>query len=206
MNNIASSPAADPRIAFFDQLAPRWDRECSHPEETLQRLGSLNGKLGLASGLDLLEVGCGTGQITAWLAAAVAPGRVVPTDFAPAMLAQARRRNPDTEFLLLDICADQPPPASFDVVFCFNVFPHFRHQSAALRHMARSLKPAGRLVILHLVGSAELNAFHQKLTGPVSHDLLPGPAVWPDLLAGSRFRLMSLTDQSDLFLLTAALV
>jgi ubiquinone/menaquinone biosynthesis C-methylase UbiE len=205
MNQSAAERAADPRLEFFNQLAPRWDAECSNPEDTLHRLASLNGRLALAPGHHLLEIGCGTGQVTGWLADAVAPGRVVAADFAPEMLAEARRRNPNAEFLLLDICADQPPPAAFDVILCFNAFPHFRDKPAALRHIARSLKAGGNLIILHLVGSAQINAFHQSLTGPVSRDLLPAPAAWPNLLATSGLRLVSLVDQSDLFLLTAAL-
>jgi len=203
MNQTAPPESADPRIDFFNQLAPRWDQECSHPEETLRRLADLDGRLPLVRGDHLLEIGCGTGQITGWLAAAVAPGRVVAVDFAPEMLAQARRRQVDADFLLLDICADQPRPAFFDTVFCFNAFPHFRDKPVALRHMALGLKPGGKLLMLHLVGSAEINAFHQSLTGPVSHDLLPPLSAWSALLAASGLRLLSLVDQPDLFLLTA---
>ena len=200
----AAEPA-DPRIAFFDRLAPRWDQECSNPEETLRRLNELKGRLGLAPGQDLLEVGCGTGQITGWLASAVAPGRVVAVDFSPAMLAQARQRNLSAEFRLLDICSPEPLLDRFDIVLCFHAFPHFRRQCAALRHMARSLKPGGRLFILHLVGSAEINTFHQKLEHPVCHDLLPSPEKWPDLLEAAGLALASMVDQPDLFFLTARL-
>lgn len=205
MTTIAGLEAADPRIAFFDQLAPRWDRESSHPEEALRRLTELNGRLGLAPGQELLEVGCGTGQLTGWLANTVAPGRVVAADFSPAMLAEARRRNLPAKFRLLDICSDEPLTDRFDVVLCFNAFPHFRQKPTALRQMARSLKPGGRLFILHLVGSAEINAFHQNLNGPVCNDLLPSPDKWPDLLESAGLRLASLVDQPDLFLLQALL-
>jgi ubiquinone/menaquinone biosynthesis C-methylase UbiE len=204
MNTSRPAGAADPRVAFFDQLAPRWDKECSHPDEIIRRLTELNGSLGLAPGRDLLEVGCGTGQLTAWLANTVAPGRVVAVDFSPGMLAQARQRNPPAEFRLLDICSDEPLTDRFDVVLCFNAFPHFRDKPAALRRIARGLKPGGRLLIVHLVGRAELNAFHQKLSGPVCRDLLPSPDEWPDLLGAAGLGLASLTDQSGLFLLKAA--
>ena len=93
MNEIsAAGQPADPRIAFFDQLAPIWDAECSRPEEMLRRLEALDGELGLAPGLDLLEIGCGTGLISGWLAGRVHPGRVVAADFSAAMLEQAKQR------------------------------------------------------------------------------------------------------------------
>ena len=37
--------AVDPRVAFFDQLAPRWDTECSHPADTLRRLTDVTADL-----------------------------------------------------------------------------------------------------------------------------------------------------------------
>jgi ubiquinone/menaquinone biosynthesis C-methylase UbiE len=200
---VNASRTADPRIAFFDRLAPCWDQDCSHPGQTLRRLAALKQKLGLAPGQDLLEVGCGTGQITGWLLQAVAPGRVVALDFSPGMLAQARRRNAAAEFHRADICSGQLRLGRFDIALCFNAFPHFRHMPAALRHLARSLKRAGRLLILHLMGSAELNAFHQRLHDPVCRDLLPSTDEWPALLESSGLRLDSLVDQADLFLLKA---
>jgi len=71
-------------------------------------------------------VGCGTGQITGWLAARVKPGRVMAADFSPAMLAQARGRGLHADFVLLDICRDGPVRRRFDVVLCFHSFLHFR--------------------------------------------------------------------------------
>ena len=160
-------------------------------------------RLGLAPGQDLLEVGCGTGQITGWLVNTVAPGRVIAVDFSPAMLAAARRRNPSADLRLVDICSGEPLRDRFDVILCFSAFPHFRQKSTALRQMAHSLKPDGRLFILHLAGSAAINDFHQKLSAPVCRDLLPAPDKWPDLLEASGLRLSSLVDQPDLFLLKA---
>jgi len=205
MNTSTALQTADPRIDFFNGLAPRWDQECSHPDQTLRRLAELNGRLALAPGQDLLEVGCGTGQLTGWLANTVAPGRVVAVDFSPAMLAEARRRSLPAEFRLVDICSDEPLTDRFDVVLCFNAFPHFRQKPAALRQMARALKPGGRLLILHLVGSAEINAFHQNLDAPVCNDLLPASDQWPNLLEAASLHLTSLVDQPDLFLLKAAI-
>lgn len=205
MNTIPPpAPAgADPRVAFFDQLAPIWDHECSQPATMLARLEGLNGELGLRPGMSVLELGCGTGLITGWLEAQVRPGRVVGADFSPAMLAEARRRGLAAEFQALDICATAPEAAAFDLVLCLNAFPHFRDQPAALRHIARALKPAGRLIVLHLAGSAHINTFHAGLREPVCHDRLPGAEAWPALLAPAGLAAERLTDREDLFLLQA---
>ena len=94
---------ADPRVAFFDRQAPTWDRTGPDPVMTLRRLGELEGRLGLKSGMEVLEVGCGTGQITGWLVERVRPGRVVAWDFSPAMLEMARARAVDADFELREI-------------------------------------------------------------------------------------------------------
>lgn len=123
---------ADPCIAFFDRHAPTWDTNGPDPFATLRRLRELNGRLGLRAGQAVLEAGCGTGQITRWLADAVKPGKVVAADFSPAMLAQARARGVEAEFVLIDICCEEPWGRQFDVVLCFHSFPHFRDPAAAL--------------------------------------------------------------------------
>lgn len=199
----SSRPVADPRVAFFDRLAPTWDQSGPNPVATLQRLRELKDLLGLRAGMDLLEVGCGTGQITGWLADCVRPGRVVGADFSPAMLARARARGIDAEFELLDICREGAAQRAFDAVLCFHSFPHFRDQAAALRQVAGQLKKGGQLVVLHLVGSEQLNAFHHQVGGAVGHDQLPAAAQWPALLEPAGLILTQAIDDTGLFLVKA---
>jgi SAM-dependent methyltransferase len=207
MNCISTgnAQAADPRIAFFNHHAPTWDQTGPDPAATLHRLQELGDRLGLRPGLDVLEVGCGTGQITRWLADLVKPGKVVAADFSPAMLAQAQARGVDAEFILIDICGEEPLGCQFDVVLCFHSFPHFRDPAAALRQIARHLKPDGQLLVLHLVGSDQLNAFHHKVGGTVRHDHLPPASVWPELLRPVGLHLTEAVDHEDLFLVKAEL-
>jgi SAM-dependent methyltransferase len=203
--SLERAAAVDPRIAFFDHHAPTWDQTGPDPAATLRRLQELNGRLGLRAGLDVLEVGCGTGQITGWLAETVKPGQVVGADFSPAMLAQARARGVEADFVLMDICGEGAVQRQFDVVLCFHSFPHFRDQPAALRQIIRHLKPGGQLLVLHLVGSAQLNAFHHKVGGPVGHDHLPPASQWTELVRPVGLQVTEAVDQEGLFLLKAEL-
>ncbi len=203
--NTRHSLALDPRVEFFDRHAASWDEDAEEVARTLRRLEELRGRVGLKPGHNVLELGCGTGRITRWLADTVRPGRVVASDFSPAMLAQARSRGVPADFRLMDICAETSDDDQYDAVFCFHSFPHFRDHPRALRNIRALLGPKGQLIVMHLAGSAEINHFHSRLAHPVCHDLLPSPETWPQLLAGAGLNLISLTDEAGLFLLRAGL-
>jgi len=194
---------ADPRREYFDRLAPDWDARGQDPLQTLQRLEGLRGSLGLRPGLDLLEVGCGTGQITAWLAEQVRPGRVLGLDFSTEMIEQARRKHPLLEFLAADVCSDDLGCECFDVALCFHSFPHFRDRLAAVARVSRSLRTGGRLIVMHLAGRETINARHTGFGGAVEHDHLPAADQWPALLSEARLNHARLIDREDLYLLEA---
>jgi len=195
--------APDRRIAYFDGLAAEWDACGPDPEQTLHRVTELADLLELRPGEDLLEVGCGTGQLTQWLADRVRPGRVTAVDFAPAMLEQARAKGIDAEFRLADVCRDDLGRGRFDVGLCFHSFPHFRDQAAALSSLSAALRPSGRLIVMHLRSSAELNAFHDSVGGAVAGDHLPVGEAWEPLLTGAGLRTARLIDKPGLFFLRA---
>jgi len=191
----------DPRIRFFDRLSANWDHGEQDPWETINRVAQLDGLLRLGPGLDVLEVGCGTGQLTGWLAEKVAPGRVTAVDFSESMLAKARAKGIDADFQLADVCRDRLPPASADLVFCFHCFPHFRDQAAALGNLAGALRPGGRILVIHLAAAAAVNAFHDQVGGEVAGDHLPDQRQWGDLLAHAGLRPAAWSDREGLFFL-----
>lgn len=195
--------APDPRIAYFDAMAPGWDAEGPSGEEMTAGMAEQAELLALTPGQDLLEVGCGTGKTTGWLARQVAPGRVTAVDFSEQMVRQAEAKGIDAEFACLDVCTEELRRNRYDVVLCFHSFPHFRDQSRALRNMAAALKPDGRLIVMHLSGSAQLNAFHAGLDGPVHVDVLPAGDAWLPLLTGAGLKQVRLIDREDLFFLEA---
>lgn len=201
---IAAASGCDPRIGFFEDLAPRWDEVGQDPTSTVARLAELSNILQLEPGTELLEAGCGTGQISGWLAQQVAPGRLVAVDFAEAMLEQARSKVASAEFRRADVCGDDLGRECFDTVLCFHSFPHFRDQAAAVRTFARALRPEGRLIVMHLAGSREINSFHDHVGGAVHGDHLPSLEDWSTLLSSSGLEQQQHIDQADLYLFVAA--
>lgn len=94
-------------------------------------------------GQAILDLGCGTGTLTAELAARA--GRVVGIDASPEMVEAAKRHFPEREFLVAD-ALDLPFMAEFDVVFSNAVFHWLPDHDRLLKNIRRALKPGGRLV------------------------------------------------------------
>jgi ubiquinone/menaquinone biosynthesis C-methylase UbiE len=103
----------------------------------------------LRPGLDLLDVGCGPGTITADLAMLVAPGRVRGVDASADVIEAARRtaaeRGVEIDFAVGDAYALELEDASVDVVHAHQVLQHLADPVAALAEWRRVLKPGGLL-------------------------------------------------------------
>jgi len=97
----------------------------------------------------VLEIGCGTGQLSLFLASS---GRtVVGADFARPSLRLARdaaiRYGVAARFVETDLRAPGLRPSSFDVVICSGVLHHTPDPRASFASVARLARPGGVLVI-----------------------------------------------------------
>ena len=102
------------------------------------------------AGLDVLELGCGTAYVSAWLARRGA--RVVGLDVTPAQLETARRCQAEhaLEFPLVEASAEEVPlaDASFDLVVSEYGASIWCDPARWVPEAARLLRPGGRLVFL----------------------------------------------------------
>ena len=195
-------------LKFFDRLAENWDSDEQNPDQTVKRVSDILELLKLQSGDDLLEVGCGTGQLSDWLAQQVSPGRVTAIDFSEKMLAAAKSKydkaqHQQIEFRRIDVCRDALEPSRFDVAFCFHCVPHFIDMPAAINNLAHSLKPGGRLLVVHLNSRKGINDFHDSVGGAVAGHHLPDADGWDNLLTASGLKKTMLIDREGLYLLEA---
>jgi len=108
------------------------------------------GVLGDVSGLDVIELGCGTAFFVAWLARRGA--RVVGVDPTPVQLETARRMQEAAglHFPLIEANAEKVPlpDGSFDLVVSEYGASHFADPYQWIPEAARLLRPGGRLVFL----------------------------------------------------------
>jgi len=91
----------------------------------------------------ILDVGCGTGQLTAEIARSGAT--VIGLDKSPEMLAEARKNYPDLAFVLGD-AASFHFPEPFDAVFSNAVLHWVKDAEGAVQSIAQALGTGGRFV------------------------------------------------------------
>lgn len=126
------------------------------------------------AGSDVLELGCGTGKNTVWLADRAR--RVVAMDFSDNMLARARERvkAKNVEYLRHDVRQPWPvPSAATDLVIGNLVLEHVEHLAPVYGEAARVLRPGGQLFLCELHPQRQLRGgqahFTDTQTGAIVH-------------------------------------
>jgi ubiquinone/menaquinone biosynthesis C-methylase UbiE len=143
------------------QVAAHWGRRAAHFDEdfghsirTAAERAAWDRILDLAlprrGALDALDAGCGTGFLSFELAGR--GHRVTGIDFAPAMLAEARRKAVErgVSIRFEEGDAEQLPfgSDSFDLVVSRHVLWTLPHPEAAIDEWIRVLRPGGRLAVI----------------------------------------------------------
>lgn len=156
-------------------------------------------------GDEVLDVGCGAGQVTRAAARSAEPGRATGIDLSGRMLEVARaaaaREGLDTvSFVRGDAQVHPFPTAGYDLVVSRTGTMFFGDPAAAFGNLRRALRPRGRLVLLvwqaadrtEWIG-ALLTALSAGRPVPVPPPDAPGPFSFGDpdriraLLTGAGF-------------------
>ena len=97
-------------------------------------------------GARTLEVGCGNGSISAWLANRVSPGgKAVAFDLDLSLI---EVRAPNLELRQGDIVAGPVDCGSFDLVTARAVLHHIADAEAAIKNLVASVRPGGALLLI----------------------------------------------------------
>ena len=139
-------PEILPTCVGYDRWAATYDRD-GNPlpaleEPLVERL------LGDIHGLEILDLGCGTGRHSMRMAGAGA--RITALDFSSRMLAEARKKagESDVRFQLHDLSQPLPfPPESFDRVLCALVVDHIEDLDKLFAEMHRVCRPTSNVIV-----------------------------------------------------------
>jgi len=156
--------------AAYDRWADRYDEDRN---KTRDMASSVLRQADLAlKGRGVIEIGCGTGFNTEWLAERAAS--VTALDFSEGMLQRARARlgSPRVRLLRHDIRDPWPVSASSaDVIVAMLVFEHVEHLLPAFAEAFRCLRPGGDFFVCELHPARQLHGSRAEFVNPASGQL-----------------------------------
>jgi SAM-dependent methyltransferase len=138
-------------LEIWDRMASGWFRERDWMWQASRAVGErMVEQLRLGPGQTVLELAAGAGDTGFAAAASVRDGRVISTDFSPAMVDLARRRAEElgienAQFRVLDAEHMDLGEDSVDAVLCRWGYMLMADPAAALSETRRVLRDSGRL-------------------------------------------------------------
>lgn len=190
---------------FFNEKASTWDQNIKHDHGKLDAIVDL---LSLKPADTVLDVGTGTGITIPFLERRVGPsGRIVCVDYAENMIKVAKRKFPaetyqNITFIVSDVNTI-PIRSEYDAVLCYSCFPHFIDQLGTVAHLAKGLKPDGRLMVAHSQSRAAINKVHTESGEVVEKDYLPTMAELEEMMRSAGLRVGQRIDDSEKFVIVA---
>jgi len=166
-----------PIRAGYDRWATVYDHDANPLpalEEPLVRAAA-----GEVHGLAVLDLGCGTGRHSLWLADAGA--EVTAIDFSEGMLAEARRKPgaAAVRFLVHDLHEPLPfPDGAFDLAVSGLALEHLRDLPGFFREVRRVLRSGGRSVMSAMHPAMFLRGSQARFTDPASGTVVQ-PGSYP---------------------------
>ncbi len=140
--------------------------EGTHPIDVASRRrarSALRRHLGGAEAPVILEAGCSSGFLLQELADEWPGALVIGSDFIPGPLYRLATRRPDIPLLRFDLVHCPLPSASVDAVVLLNVLEHIEDHEAAMRQVARILRPGGVAIIEVPAGPQLYDAYDRYL-------------------------------------------
>ena len=174
---------------MFDRIAPVYDAMNRLMSAGLDRRWRVaTAEAVVREGDRVLDVCCGTGDLS--IAAREVGGEVTGLDFSEPMLARAREKNPEIEWISGDALVLPFADGSFDAATVGFGVRNLADLERGLAELRRILKPGGRLAILEITRPKGLLAPFYRLwfdgVIPLAGKVLPGGSAYSYLPASVR--------------------
>jgi SAM-dependent methyltransferase len=116
---------------------------------------------------EILELGCGPGNITKYLLTKRPDFRLLATDIAPNMVELAKVNNPRAQVAVLDSRAIDQLTTKFDAIVCGFCIPYLSPADCEklIQDSARILEPNGLMYISFVEGLPEQSGFQTGSSG-----------------------------------------
>jgi len=150
-----------PRMKYSSGYWPREDTTFAESEEAMLALSCERAQL--SDGQDVLELGCGWGSLTLWMAEKYPNSRITGVSNSSTQTAHidaeaARRGFKNVRILTADMNEFEAGDTSFDRVVSVEMFEHMKNYQLLMAKVARWLRPGGKLFV-HIFTHCEF-AYH----------------------------------------------
>lgn len=139
-----------PRLKYSSCYYPTGNESVAEAEEAMLRLYGERAQL--SDGQDVLELGCGWGSATLWMAQNYPDSRITAVSNSNAQRhfieAQCREQGlSNVRVITCDVNALELDPAQFDRCVSIEMFEHVRNHAALLSRIGQWLRPGGKLFV-----------------------------------------------------------
>lgn len=138
------------RLKYSGCYYPRGDETLDQAEEAMLELYGERAEL--ADGQSILELGCGWGSLTLWMAQRYPHARITAVSNSSSQRehieGQCRARGlANVRVITCDVNALELDPAQFDRCVSIEMFEHMRNYDMLMRRIALWLRPGGKLFV-----------------------------------------------------------
>lgn len=163
MNAVWTAPTLD---------VARWEQRFENPQrDVIANRAAIVAAMGLRPGEHVADIGAGTGAYLAALSEVVGPeGHVFAVDISPGFVVHITQRAGREGWGNVSAVlgrGDDPtlPAGSLDAIITVNTLHHFEAPEKVLAHLARALKPGGRLLLVDFAIDEHTSPERKAMTG-----------------------------------------